>query len=95
MTEKRPYPPWIEDILREQNKPVTCNTCGKIGPNNGWTCSGKPICATCLSHDLHKRFEPRCALCWMDRQNAKGEAIRIRAFQEGISERTEDAPGTK
>ena len=95
MTDTTPQSLYLDDILRDLNEPVACGKCGKSGPKNVWNSTGKPLCPRCLSHSFHETFEPRCALCWIDRQEARGEAVRIRVFQESIAERGEDASASK
>jgi predicted amidophosphoribosyltransferase len=79
-------PPYVDlaDIVRQINEPAVCCSCGFSGPKNGWGHQGNPMCARCVYHfDHHKRFDPRCAICWIDRQEALREAARIRLFQKG------------
>jgi hypothetical protein len=40
------------------------------------------ICSACEKHGEHHCFDERCALCWLERENARRDAEHIRVFRE-------------
>lgn len=72
----------LNEYLEEQNKPITCWFCGQSMRPNGWGEPDKPICADCLNHIHHRRFDRRCARCLLDRDDAIREAKTIKSYRE-------------
>jgi hypothetical protein len=78
LEQSSPLNPW-----ETLNPPVKCGACGQSCPATGWTRGGKPICTACSIHGArHHNFDSRCPRCWVEREEARRDFVRILAYRQ-------------
>jgi hypothetical protein len=62
----------------EPNDLSPCAKCGRPALDSTRAFEQGPLCGRCVCHfELHRTFDSRCAICWIERKQARIEYLRI------------------
>jgi len=76
------------DPLFRELEQVTCWDCGQEFKVTGLSIDGKPVCKKCSIHySLHLKFDPRCALCRLEKRMAQKDSLRLEDWQQTRQEK--------